>query len=135
VISHSSALYRGTETLEQAQEQKIDRIAQLLALSGGERILEIGCGWGALAERLIRGFGATVLGLTLSAEQLSFVRSRLAGEIERGRADLRLLNYRDVEGRFDRVVSIEMIEAVGIPIFPYRRWSAVCRSEDLRGLR
>ena len=117
-MSYSSALYRGAESLEQAQEQKIDRIAQLLALNGGERILEIGCGWGALAERLIRGFGATVLALTLSAEQLRFARSRLAGELELGRVDLRLLDYRDVEGRFDRVVSIEMIEAVGERYWP-----------------
>jgi cyclopropane-fatty-acyl-phospholipid synthase len=117
-MSYSSALYRGAETLEQAQEQKIDRIAQLLALSGGEHILEIGCGWGALAERLIRKFGASVSALTLSAEQLRFAQSRLAGELELGRVDLRLIDYRDVEGRFDRVVSIEMIEAVGESYWP-----------------
>lgn len=117
-MSYSSALYRGTENLEQAQHQKLDRIAELLALSGGERILEIGCGWGALAESLIRRFDATVLAITLSTEQLRFARSRLAGEVERGRADVRLLDYRDVDGRFDRVVSIEMIEAVGERYWP-----------------
>jgi cyclopropane-fatty-acyl-phospholipid synthase len=116
-MSYSSALYRGTETLEQAQEQKLDRIVQLLDLRGDERILEIGCGWGALAERLVRSFGTTVLGITLSTEQLSYARTRLA-TAERERADLRLLDYRDVAGRFDRVVSIEMIEAVGERYWP-----------------
>jgi cyclopropane-fatty-acyl-phospholipid synthase len=111
-MSYSSALYRDTETLEQAQEQKLDRIVQLLDLRGDERILEIGCGWGALAERLVQSFDATVLAITLSTEQLSYARSRLA-TAERKRADLCLLDYRDVQGRFDRVVSIEMIEAVG----------------------
>ena len=94
-MSYSSALYRDTETLEQAQEQKLDRIVQLLDLRGDERILEIGCGWGALAERLVQSFDATVLAITLSTEQLSYARSRLA-TAERKRADLRLLDYRDV---------------------------------------
>jgi cyclopropane-fatty-acyl-phospholipid synthase len=112
-MNYSSALYRGDETLEQAQSRKLDRIAELLALDGGERVLEIGCGWGALAERLIRAHGATVCGITLSTEQLVYARERLAGVAANGCADLRLTDYRDVTGRFDRIVSIEMIEAVG----------------------
>ena len=117
-MSYSSALYQGAQSLEQAQLQKLDRIAELLALRGGERILEIGCGWGALAERLIGRFGATVSAVTLSREQLRFARSRLAREMEKGCAEVRLLDYRDVEGRFDRVVSIEMVEAVGERYWP-----------------
>src|SRR5262249_20106342 len=87
-------------------------------LSGGERVLEIGCGWGALAERFIRHYGARVFGITLSAEQLAFARTRLAGDVEAGRAELRLQDYRDVTGRFDRVVAIEMIAAVGERYWP-----------------
>jgi cyclopropane-fatty-acyl-phospholipid synthase len=117
-MNYSSALYRGTETLEQAQEHKVDRIAQLLELHGGERVLEIGCGWGALAERLLRRFEATVLAVTLSAEQHSHARARLARDVDQGRANVRLLDYRDVQGRFDRIVSIEMIEAVGEHYWP-----------------
>jgi cyclopropane fatty-acyl-phospholipid synthase-like methyltransferase len=81
-------------------------------------VLEIGCGWGALAEKLIRRYGASVLGITLSIEQLAYARTRLAGEAAEGRADLRLLDYRDVSGKFDRIVSIEMIEAVGERYWP-----------------
>ena len=76
-------------------------------------MLEIGCGWGAFAERLIRHYGSSVFGITLSTEQLAYAQTRLAGDVERGRADLRLLDYRDVPGTFDRIASIEMIEAVG----------------------
>jgi cyclopropane-fatty-acyl-phospholipid synthase len=117
-MNYSSALYRGDETLEQAQDHKLDRIAELLALDGGERILEIGCGWGALAERLTGAHGATVCGITLSTEQLAYARARLAGAIAGGRADMRLVDYRDVTGRFDRAVSVEMIEAVGEGYWP-----------------
>jgi cyclopropane-fatty-acyl-phospholipid synthase len=117
-MSYSSALYAGGDTLEAAQDRKLDRAASLLDLRGGERVLEIGCGWGALAERLIRRHGATVTGLTLSTEQLAYTQARLAGGIERGRADIRLQDYRDVEGCYDRIASIEMIEAVGERYWP-----------------
>jgi cyclopropane-fatty-acyl-phospholipid synthase len=112
-MNYSSALWANCNTLEHAQEVKLDRIANLLELTGGERVLEIGCGWGALAEKMIRHYRASVFGITLSIEQLSYARTRLAGEAAEGRADLRLLDYRDVTGRFDRIVSVEMIEAVG----------------------
>jgi cyclopropane-fatty-acyl-phospholipid synthase len=117
-MNYSSALYDNCDTLERAQSAKLDRAAALLDLSGGERVLEIGCGWGALAERLIRHYGANVFGITLSIEQLAYAKARLAGEVERGRADLRLQDYRDVAGRFDRIASIEMIEAVGERYWP-----------------
>jgi cyclopropane-fatty-acyl-phospholipid synthase len=117
-MNYSSALYRDDETLERAQQRKLDRIAELLALHGGERVLEIGCGWGALAERLVRSFGASVLGVTLSRQQLGYAEARLAAEIERGQAELRFLDYRDLEGSFDRIASIEMIEAVGERYWP-----------------
>jgi cyclopropane-fatty-acyl-phospholipid synthase len=117
-MNYSSALYDNCDTLERAQSAKLDRAAALLDLNGGERVLEIGCGWGALAERLIRHYGANVSGITLSTEQLAYAQARLAGEVERGRADLRLQDYRDVAGRFDRIASIEMIEAVGERYWP-----------------
>jgi cyclopropane-fatty-acyl-phospholipid synthase len=118
-MNYSSALYANCDTLERAQAAKLERAAALLELNGGERVLEIGCGWGALAERLIRHYGARFCGITLSSEQLAYARTRLAGEVEDGRAELRLQDYRDVPDRFDRVVSIEMIEAVG-----ERYWSS-----------
>jgi cyclopropane-fatty-acyl-phospholipid synthase len=117
-MNYSSALWTNCDTLERAQESKLDRIASLLELKGGEQVLEIGCGWGALAEKLIRHYSANMLGITLSVEQLFYAQSRLAVDAGQGRADLRLLDYRDVRGKFDRIVSIEMIEAVGERYWP-----------------
>jgi cyclopropane-fatty-acyl-phospholipid synthase len=112
-MSYSSAIYpKGTETLEEAQDAKIDRVMQQLDLHGGEEVLEIGCGWGALAEAMMR-HGCQVTGLTLSKEQLAYAEKRLAQSAHNGSASLRLQDYRDVGGVFDRIVSIEMIEAVG----------------------
>ncbi|MGB7034265.1 MAG: cyclopropane-fatty-acyl-phospholipid synthase family protein [Xanthobacteraceae bacterium] len=117
-MNYSSALYAEGDTLEDAQMRKLDRAASLLDLKGSERVLEIGCGWGGLAERLIRRHGSTVLGVTLSTEQLAYAQARLAGAIRRGRADLRLMDYRDIVGRYDRIASIEMLEAVGERYWP-----------------
>ena len=100
------------ETLEQAQHAKLDRIANLLDLSGEERVLEIGCGWGALAAHLGPRSGS-VTGITLSREQLAFAQARGIAN-----ADLRLQDYRDVSETFDRIVSIEMLEAVGEAYWP-----------------
>ena len=108
-MSYSSALYRGAElSLEQAQIAKQDRVLELMQLAPGQRVLEIGIGWGGLAERIARA-GATVTGLTLSPAQLDFARARLAGLPVQ--AELR--DYRDEVGHYDRIVSIEMLEAVG----------------------
>jgi cyclopropane-fatty-acyl-phospholipid synthase len=112
-MTYSAALFEGDETLEEAQQNKIARVADLLDLAGGENVLEIGCGWGALAEHLVRVRGCRLMGVTLSSEQLAYARERLSPEIAAGRADIRLQDYRDIGGRFDRIVSIEMFEAVG----------------------
>lgn len=117
-MNYSSAIYSGDEPLEIAQERKLSRIAELLSLKGTARVLEIGCGWGALAETLVRRHGCDVVGLTLSDEQLHYARRRLQSDNTRCRADIRLQDYRDCEGRFDRVVSIEMLEAVGERYWP-----------------
>lgn len=117
-MNYSSALYSGAESLEDAQLSKLDRIAALLELSGGERVLEIGCGWGALAERLIRRYGASVCGITLSVEQLAYAKARLADAAAASRSELSLQDYRDTVGSFTRIASIEMIEAVGERYWP-----------------
>jgi cyclopropane-fatty-acyl-phospholipid synthase len=118
-MNYSSALFtRDEQTLEDAQDAKLERIVDLLAASHGQSVLEIGCGWGPLAERLATRQHCRVTGLTLSAEQLAFARTRLERRLPEGNWDLRLQDYRDVQGRFDRVVSIEMIEAVGEHYWP-----------------
>lgn len=115
-MTYSSALYaRPDMTLEAAQAAKIARVGDLLALEGGESVLEIGSGWGALAAHLA-GRGAHVTGLTLSHEQLAHA-SRLPVPSE-GSMAFRLEDYRDARGSFDRIVSIEMLEAVGERYWP-----------------
>jgi len=118
-MTYSSALYaHPKQSLEDAQDNKLTRIMDLLALSGRERVLEIGCGWGRLAERLASERNAHVTGLTLSPSQLAGARERIAKAGAGDNADLRLQDYRDVTEKFDRVVSIEMIEAVGEKYWP-----------------
>jgi len=118
-MTYSSALYANAkQSLEDAQDNKLARIMDLLALKGGERVLEIGCGWGRLAERLSTERKAHVTGLTLSPSQLAGAKERIAKAGAEGRTDLRLQDYRDVTEKFDRVVSIEMIEAVGEKYWP-----------------
>ena len=113
-MTYSSALFStGGQTLEEAQDAKLDRVISLLDLAGGEKVLEIGCGWGSLAERLLQQHDGTVTGITLSSEQLDYAQHRLDAAVQSGRCDLRLQDYRDVRGTFDRIVSVEMLEAVG----------------------
>lgn len=118
-MSYSSALFSATDqTLEEAQTAKLDRIIDLLDVSGRERILEIGCGWGSLAERMLERTDCTLIGLTLSIEQLKWAEKRLKDRDLLDRCELRLQDYRDVSGEYDRIVSIEMLEAVGEAYWP-----------------
>ncbi len=123
-MTYSSGLYETNETtLEQAQTAKQDLVMDTLSLTGGERVLEIGCGWGGLAVRLARERNCHVVGLTLSPAQLDHARDRILGSSPKdGRApggvELHRRDYRDVDGTYDRVVSIEMLEAVGKEYWP-----------------
>ncbi|MDM0111150.1 cyclopropane-fatty-acyl-phospholipid synthase family protein [Variovorax sp. J22R133] len=118
-LIYSSGLYAtGQETLEQAQAAKLARIMDLLDLKAPAKVLEIGCGWGALALALAQGHDAHVTGLTLSSEQLAHARQRVEACGLQERVELRLQDYRDVEGQYDRIVSIEMLEAVGERYWP-----------------
>jgi len=117
-MTYSAAFFeREHQTLEDAQSAGHNRVADLLELRGDERILEIGCGWGALAAKLARR-GAHVTGVTLSSEQLTYARRRIAGEGLDHKVSLELKDYRDVAGCYDRIVSIEMMEAVGEAYWP-----------------
>src|SRR6185436_2180378 len=94
---------------------------ELLDLKAPMSVLEIGCGWGALALALAGAPGSRgthVTGLTLSAEQFAHAQQRVAGERLEAQIELRLQDYRDVQGRYDRIVSIEMLEAVGERYWP-----------------
>lgn len=117
-LTYSSALFASPDqTLEAAQEAKLTRIVELLQLKQGHEVLEIGCGWGALARRMASQ-GARVTALTLSQAQAEEARQKAAGGDLPGSVDVRLQDYRDAAGRFDRIASIEMVEAVGERYWP-----------------
>ncbi|MGH7044553.1 MAG: class I SAM-dependent methyltransferase, partial [Acetobacteraceae bacterium] len=106
---------RGDETLEAAQEAKKRHIAAKLCLDRPDlSVLDIGCGWGGMALTLARDFGAKVLGVTLSVEQLNEARTRAAAAGLADRVRFELLDYRAVTGQFDRIVSVGMFEHVGV---------------------
>ena len=129
-MTYSAGLFdEASETLEAAQRKKLDRVIDLMAMAGGERVLEIGCGWGSLAQRMTERFDCEVTALTLSTEQLAFAQQRQRERTGRGACTFRLQDYREVSGTFDRIVSIEMLEAVGEAYWP--RFFATLR-EHLR---
>ncbi len=113
-MTYSSALFEGQTTcLSEAQRQKYLRIANKIELKEGDKLLEIGCGWGGFAEIAAKEFGCQVTGLTLSKEQASSCKKRLKDSGIERKVDIRLEDYRDVKGLYDKIVSIEMLEAVG----------------------
>ncbi len=115
-MNYSSALFEGdfSKPTGEAQLAKVRRAIAECGLQPGQRLLEIGCGWGALAECAAREAGTSVTGVTLSTEQLEFARERLARAGLAERTDLRLQDYRDIKDEaFDAIASIEMFEAVG----------------------
>lgn len=121
-LTYSSAVFAdpqaGDEALEQAQFRKVRLLLDRLNLKPGDRLLEIGSGWGYLAEVAARDYGVHVHGITLSEEQLGFARERIARAGLSDRVTFSLTDYRDVEGRYDAVASVEMVEAVGREYWP-----------------
>ncbi|MDD2544783.1 MAG: cyclopropane-fatty-acyl-phospholipid synthase [Burkholderiaceae bacterium] len=120
-MNSSSALFEDDAggDMRAAQQAKVRRALRMAGVQAGDRVLEIGCGWGALAEMATTEFGASLTGVTLSTEQLAFAQRRMAQHGMERRADLRLQDYRDVsDGPYDAICSIEMIEAVGREYWP-----------------
>jgi len=120
-MSYSAAWFEGdlSGDLAQAQWAKVRRALDECRVQPGQRVLEIGCGWGGLAEYATRHFEAQVTGVTLSTEQLAFAQERLRAQGLEHKADLRLQDYRDLaDGPYDAVASIEMFEAVGRQYWP-----------------
>ncbi len=120
----------GEEDIDQAQQAKLRLICRKLRLKPGDRLLDVGCGWGGLARFAAREFGAEVFGITLSREQLALARERVAAEGLQDRVQLELMDYRDLpqDGRFDKVVSVGMFEHVGhanLPLYCQRLFGAV----------
>ena len=118
-MTYSSAVFeRDGMSLEEAQRAKWLRMAEMLELKPGLSVLEIGCGWAGFAMFAAREYGCHVTGITLSQEQYAYARNAVSKAGLSDRVDIRLIDYRDVEGRFDRTASIEMFEAVGEAHWP-----------------
>ncbi|MET0544883.1 MAG: cyclopropane-fatty-acyl-phospholipid synthase family protein [Caulobacterales bacterium] len=101
------------QTLEAAQARKYQTLAESLQLKPGQRVLEIGCGWGGFAEYVAREYGVHVTGVTISNAQYEFAKERIAKAGLSDQVEILLKDYRDISGEFDAVASIEMFEAVG----------------------
>jgi cyclopropane-fatty-acyl-phospholipid synthase len=118
-MTYSSAVFdRDTDDLATAQTNKYRRLADLADIQPGDHVLEIGCGWGGFAKYAIEERGARVTGITISREQHDFAKQRLADAGLAGRGEVQLIDYRDLKGKFDKIVSIEMFEAVGEAYWP-----------------
>ena len=123
-MNYSSGIFETPETsMKEAQHAKVRRALRMAGVTPGDRVLEIGCGWGALAEMAATEFDASVVGVTLSTEQLAWAQQRMARVGAADKADLRLQDYRDIgnpsgDAPFDAICSIEMVEAVGREYWP-----------------
>jgi cyclopropane-fatty-acyl-phospholipid synthase len=118
-MTYSSALFAdGVTDLQTAQAEKYRHLCRALKLAPGMNVLEIGCGWGGFAELAAAEFGVTVTGITLSRAQLGYAQARISKAGLADRVTLRLQDYRDTLGTFDRIASIEMFEAVGEEYWP-----------------
>ena len=123
-MNYSSAIFDSPDsTMHEGQQAKVRRALTMAQVRPGDRVLEIGCGWGALAEMAATEFDASLVGVTLSTEQLDWANQRMARLGAAGKADLRLQDYRDIgkttpDQPFDAICSIEMVEAVGREYWP-----------------
>lgn len=117
-MMYSSALFRGASSLEEAQKNKIKSLIEKAQITENDHVLEIGCGWGGFAIEAVRQTGCRVTGITLSKEQKAEAEFRISEAGLSDHIDVQLVDYRDVEGQFSKVVSIEMIEAVGHEFLP-----------------
>lgn len=118
-LLYSSALFTDDgQDLTQAQRAKMARLCDRLALTPGDRLLEIGTGWGAMAEYAARHYGCRVTTTTLSQEQFQWAKARIARAGLEDRVEVLLCDYRDLTGQYDKLLSVEMIEAVGQRYLP-----------------
>lgn len=113
-MSYSCGYWANADTLEQAQQHKLDLICRKLDLKEGEWLLDIGCGWGGLSRYAAEHYGVAVTGITVSREQLRLARERCAGLP----VNIELMDYRDLKGSFNKIVSVGMFEHVGPKNYP-----------------
>ena len=137
-MTYSSALFStGADDLESAQRAKYQALARDLGVDAGDHVLEIGCGWGGFAEFAARDIGCRVTGLTISREQQEFASRRVAEAGLAERVEIKLQDYRDERGTYDKIASIEMFEAVGEKYWPvfFGKVKACLRAGGTAGLQ
>jgi cyclopropane-fatty-acyl-phospholipid synthase len=137
-MTYSSAFFTQPEqSLEQAQTEKYEQLCLSTGINENDHVLEIGCGWGGFAEHAAKKYGCKVTGVTISKEQFEFARARILKEKLQDRVNIILEDYRNIKGKFDKVVSIEMIEAVGHKYFPvyFSKINNLLKSDGVLGLQ
>jgi len=136
-MTYSSALFAVGDDLEAAQRRKYRRLAERLGLGPDRHVLEVGCGWGGFAVTAAGEYGSRVTALTISEEQYDYASRRVAEAGLADRVEVRFQDYRDLDGRFDAVASIEMFEAVGEPWWPvyFRKLKEAVRPAGAVGLQ
>lgn len=113
-MTYSSGIYKSPETtLEEAQQEKLRTIIEKAGITATDHVLEVGCGWGSFAIQAAQETGCRVTGITISREQLELARNRVREAGLEGQVELEFMDYRHVVGSYDKIVSIEMLEAVG----------------------
>lgn len=118
-MTYSSAIFKSEQTtLLEGQIEKYDRICRELKLKPTDHVLEIGCGWGGFSAYAAKNYGCRITAVTISKEQFDFALKRINDNNLSGQVEVLLKDYRDIEGQFDKIVSIEMIEAVGHEFLP-----------------
>jgi cyclopropane-fatty-acyl-phospholipid synthase len=137
-MTYSAARYADPgQTLEAAQTEKYAALARAIELQPSHRLLEIGCGWGGFAEFVGKTIGAKVQAITISKAQYDYAQRRIFEQGLADRVEISLKDYRDVDGAFDRIASIEMFEAVGEAYWPvyFKKIATLLRSGGRAGLQ
>ena len=137
-MTYSSAIFKNEkESLTEAQENKYQLLIDSLDIKSHHKVLEIGCGWGGFAEYAAKKVGCTVKGITISPSQLKFATNRIKELKLDDKVSLELCDYRDLKGKYDRVVSIEMIEAVGEKYWKnyFKKIKDVLKKDGLAGIQ
>ena len=113
-LTYSSAVYQNSnDSLEQAQKNKYQKLIDLLEVKDGDKVLEIGCGWGGFSEYFAKNYNVTIDCITISKKQFEFTKNRISSAGLNNKVNVMFLDYRDLKEKYDRIASIEMIEAVG----------------------
>ena len=137
-MTYSSAIFKNEkESLTEAQENKYQLLIDSLGIKSHHKVLEIGCGWGGFAEYAAKKVGCTIKGITISPSQLKFATNRIKELNLDNKVSLELCDYRDLKGKYDRVVSIEMIEAVGERYWRnyFKKIKDVLKKDGLAGIQ